>query len=73
MTTQRRWSELTRTQQVAIVTLGAVELALTATALVDLARRPSDQVRGRKALWAIGVLVQPVGPIAYLCVGRVRE
>jgi hypothetical protein len=73
MRTQRRWSELTRTQQVAIVTLGAVELALTATALVDLARRPGDQVRGRKALWAIGVLVQPVGPIAYLCVGRVRE
>lgn len=73
MTTRRRWGELTRVQQVAIVTLGAVELALTATALVDLARRPRDQVRGRKALWAVGVLVQPVGPIAYLCVGRVRE
>jgi hypothetical protein len=51
----------------------SVELALTATALVDLARRPRDLVRGPKALWFLGCFVQPVGPIAYLTIGARRR
>jgi hypothetical protein len=27
-------------------------------------------VRGPKGLWALGCFVQPVGPIAYLTLGR---
>jgi hypothetical protein len=50
--------------------LTAVEIALTATALVDLARRPARQVRGPKQLWLLGCFVQPVGPLAYLALGR---
>ena len=57
-------------QRAAIVAGAAVELVLTTTALVDLARRPASQVRGSKALWALGCFVQPVGPVAYLAVGR---
>ncbi|MFN7149064.1 MAG: PLD nuclease N-terminal domain-containing protein [Microthrixaceae bacterium] len=71
MKRNRRWSELSGGQRAAIVAGAAVELALTATALVDLARRPAEQVRGPKALWALGCVIQPVGPIAYLAVGRV--
>ena len=56
-------------QRAAVLIVGGVELALTVTALVDLIRRPADQVRGDKRLWALGVLVQPVGPIAYLAWG----
>ena len=41
-------------------------------ALVDLVRRPAEQVRGRKAIWAVGLLVQPFGPIAYLGWGARR-
>ena len=48
----------------------AAEVALTTVALVDLARRPAGQVRGRKALWVLACFVQPVGPIAYLAGGR---
>jgi hypothetical protein len=47
-----------------------VETAFTATALVDLARRPARQVRGPKQLWLLGCFVQPVGPLAYLTLGR---
>ena len=68
--TNRRWSDLTPAQQTAILVGASIELALTATALVDLARRPAAQVRGRKALWALGCAVQPVGPVAYLIWGR---
>jgi Phospholipase_D-nuclease N-terminal len=67
---KKRWSDLTRAQQVAICVGGAVELVLTAYALRDLARRPSQQVRGPKAAWVLGFSVQPVGPLAYLTVGR---
>jgi hypothetical protein len=70
MTSMQRWSDLTRTQQRLIIALAAVETALTATALVDLARRPGRQVRGPKQLWVLGCFVQPVGPIAYLALGR---
>ena len=70
MASKKRWSDLTSTQQRLIIASAAVELALTATALVDLARRPADQVRGPKALWVLGCLVQPVGPLAYLALGR---
>ena len=69
---KKSWSELSDAQKTAILVVGSVELALTATALVDLARRPAEQVRGRKALWALGVFVQPVGPIAYLAWGARR-
>ncbi len=57
----------------AIVALASVEIALTTAALVDLARRPAAQVRGPKALWALGCVVQPVGPITYLALGRVVD
>jgi hypothetical protein len=56
-------------QQAAVLIVGSVELALTVTALVDLVRRPAHQVRGAKRLWALGVLIQPVGPTAYLAWG----
>ena len=49
--------------------VAGVELSLTVTALVNLVRRLADQVRGDKRLWALGGLVQPVGPIAYLAWG----
>lgn len=69
MRTNRRWDELTQTQQTALLVMGSVEVALTATAFADLARRPQSQVRGRRLWWVFGILVQPVGPIAYLTTG----
>ena len=69
MGANRRWSEMGPGQRAGVLIVGSVELALTVTALVDLIRRPADQVRGDKRLWALGVFVQPVGPIAYLAWG----
>jgi hypothetical protein len=58
-----------------LVILGLVllaELALAVFALVDLVRRPRQRVVfGNKWVWvAIIVLVNLVGPILYLAVGR---
>ena len=41
---KKTWSELSDAQKTAILVVGSVELALTATALVDLARRPAAQI-----------------------------
>lgn len=73
MGTKKRWSDLSSGQQAAIVVGAAVEVVLTTVALVDLARRPRASVRGPKALWALGCFVQPVGPVAYLAIGRRRS
>lgn len=73
MRMNKRWSELSSCQQTALLTAACIELSLTATAWVDLLRRPSTQVRGPKSRWAMAILIQPVGPIAYLTVGVRRE
>ena len=65
-----RWEELSAAKRRAIVVASAIELALTAVALVDLARRPKALVRGPKRRWALVCFVQPVGPITYLVFGR---
>ncbi|NUW39505.1 PLD nuclease N-terminal domain-containing protein [Nonomuraea rhodomycinica] len=67
-----RWNEMSNRQQATLLTLASVELALTATAVVDLACRHRDDVRGRKGLWWVGIFIQPVGPVAYLLWGRRR-
>ena len=65
-----RWDELPRWQQAGIVAVSAVEIVLTTMAVIDLVRRPREQVRGPKTLWALSLTVQPFGPIAYLALAR---
>lgn len=68
----RTWNDLSPTAQKAVLAAGAAELALTTFAQIDLGRRPKHQVRGPKLLWRLLTMVQPVGPIAYLVLGRRR-
>ncbi|HSN06428.1 MAG TPA: PLD nuclease N-terminal domain-containing protein [Candidatus Angelobacter sp.] len=70
---KKKWEDLSSAQRAGILVGASVELALTATALVDLARRPRELVRGPKPLWVLGCFVQPIGPIAYLTCGRRRS
>ncbi|WP_182875722.1 PLDc N-terminal domain-containing protein [Microbispora sp. H10670] len=66
----RQWADLTPRRRAVLLTLASVELSLTATAAVDLFRRPRTRLRGRKALWWLALAVQPFGPIAYLALAR---
>jgi hypothetical protein len=73
--TKNRWNSLSPRTRRIIVTAGAIEGLLKLAALVDLARRPNDEVRGSKARWAVAiVLINSVGavPIAYFVRGRRR-
>ena len=66
----KKWEDLSTAQRAALVTAAGIELALTATALVDLAMRPDELIRGNRRWWAVGCLIQPIGPISYLAWGR---
>jgi len=68
--TARQWSDLSRTQQRALMVAVAVQFTLAAAAWADLATRPADRVNGRKSVWAAIVGVNFVGPIAYFLRGR---
>ena len=68
---KRMWSEMTESQKaIAAVTL-TVQLTMAALAWRDLARRPSEKVRGPKWRWAIAIGANFFGPIAYYRRGRI--
>jgi len=70
---RRKWNELEPRTRRLIVVAGALEGVLKVAALIDLARRPSSEVRGSKAGWATAVtFVNSFGavPIAYFAWGR---
>jgi hypothetical protein len=67
---QRKWSDLPRWQRAGVIMLAPVEVVLTTVAAFDLVRRPAREVRGPKWGWWPVILVQPVGPVAYLKWGR---
>jgi hypothetical protein len=70
MDRQKRWSELSQGQQRAILAAAGVQVLLAAAALLDLRRRPGEQIRGSKKLWTAAAFVNFVGPLAYFAFGR---
>ncbi len=69
---QRRWRDLGPGQRIGLVAAGAAQLALAVPAWSDLARRRPAEVAGRRGVWAAGIAVDWVGPLAYLRWGRRR-
>jgi hypothetical protein len=68
----KRWADLTPRQQTGILVLGSIQLSLAATAWVDLARRPAAEVNGRKAVWAMIIAINWIGPLSWFRWGRRR-
>ena len=72
MAQKKSWGDLTPLQKKLVTVAGIVEVAVTAWCAKDLKQRPAELVRGPKLLWATALTVQPVGPLAYLVLGRKR-
>jgi hypothetical protein len=68
----QQWSDLSPGRQTGMLIAASVQLALAATAWTDLARRPAALIRGPKALWAVLIAVNFIGPLSYFVVGRRR-
>jgi hypothetical protein len=62
MTKQRRW--------LLAAILVPIEVLLAVLAWRDLDRRSDDQVRGKKRLWQVIVLINPGNSIIYWLFGR---
>ena len=72
----KKWNELSQRNRRLIIIGGVFEGLLKTAALVDLVRRPADEIRGSKPGWAAAiVLISSLGavPIAYFAYGRRRR
>jgi Phospholipase_D-nuclease N-terminal len=68
----RSWSDLSTGQRVGVAGLGTFQVALQIAALVDIRRRPREQIKGRKATWVAVSFINTFGPLAYFKFGRRR-
>ncbi len=73
MTAKKKWSERSRCSRTLIVAAGVVEAVLLVATLIDIKRRPADQIKGSKRMWTALAFVNIVGPIAYFTCGRRRS
>jgi hypothetical protein len=72
MATKKKWSELSDRSRRLITVLGVIEGVLLVATLVDIRRRPADQIKGSKRMWSALAFVNIIGPIAYFVFGRRR-
>lgn len=73
----KKWKDLSGPQKALAVLSGLARLlwgvarfALFVYTLVDIRRRPAEQINGDKRLWTAVVFAGPLGQIAYLVLGR---
>lgn len=75
MAAQRRWSDLSERTRRLIIVAAVADGILKGAALLDIKRRPANQIRGPKWLWApVVAVVNSAGlvPISYFVFGRRR-
>jgi bacteriorhodopsin len=72
MATKKKWSELSDRSRRLITVLGVIEGALLVATLVDIRRRPAEEIKGSKRMWTALAFVNIIGPIAYFAFGRRR-
>ena len=73
MYTKKKWSGLSGRSRTLIVVVGVVEVVLLAATLIDIKRRPADQIKGSKRMWTALAFINIVGPISYFAFGRRRN
>lgn len=69
---KKQWNDLSPQKQLTISIAGLIQIALLAAALIDIRRRPADQIKGSKKLWTLVAFINFFGPVAYFVFGRKR-
>lgn len=67
---RKEWKDLSSAQKRGIVLGGTVQIGLLLAALLDIYRRPREEIRGSKKLWTLAAFVNFVGPLSYFLFGR---
>jgi hypothetical protein len=73
----KKWDELSQPEKSMAVmsfagqaVVAMVQVGLLIAALLDLRKRPAEQIKGRKLAWFFIVFINWVGPISYFIFGR---
>lgn len=69
---KKQWTDLSTQTRLSISLTSLVQVALLIAALVDIRRRPAEQIKGSKKLWTLLAFINFVGPISYFVLGRKR-
>lgn len=67
---KKKWSELSGPAKAGTIVMGLIQVSLLIAALIDIYRRPAEQINGSKAMWTGVAFINTVGPIAYFIKGR---
>jgi hypothetical protein len=70
MSQRKAWKDLSPWQRISILVGISVQFSLLVSALVDIRRRPAEQIRGPKLLWVMASFVNFIGPVGYFVFGR---
>ena len=73
MKQKKQWKEMAPWQKASALVMISVQVSLLASALVDIRRRPAEEIRGNKWLWTGVSFINFVGPISYFLFGRKTE
>ena len=76
MAARQQWSDLPESTRKLLIGMAVVEGILKLAALIDIKRRPANQIRGPKWLWAsVVAIVSSAGvlPISYFIFGRRQD
>jgi len=74
MAAKKKWSDRSKRGRTLIVAVGVVEVVLLVATLIDVKRRPAEQINGPKPMWTALAFVNIAGPIAYFsCARRKRR
>ena len=66
---KKRWSELSAGQRRGVMLSAVVQVTLLIAALVDIWRRPEEEVRGSKLLLTAAAVVDFIGPLSDFRIG----
>lgn len=72
MAQRKQWKNVSPVAKAGAIVAGIIQLSLLVSALADVRRRPAEQVRGPKWVWAMVSFINFVGPISYFLFGRKR-
>lgn len=67
---KKKWSELPASAKAGTIFMGLIQVSLLVAALVDIRKRPAEEINGSKKLWTAIAFINWVGPIAYFVKGR---
>jgi hypothetical protein len=75
MAAQQYWNNLSPRTRRLLIAGAAVEGVFKVAALIDMKRRPADQIRGSKWVWGPAMVLNSAGavPFAYFAFGRRRR